>query len=169
MATARKPKSSPPAKKSARGAASAPAEGKKTEWPALAPTGVDGVFRNGAGCLVNKDGILLSLLDSRKAEAQDFGEAVDSPAKFLKAVALDPRAPLATRLEAAKAAAPYTDRKQPTGVDGGVGPDGQPLPIAIEITLPAAVMAKLSDTELQVFDKVLGLLKEHGLVPKETQ
>ena len=158
--------------KPARRGTSAHAEAKKPGGFTLTPTDVDGVFRNSAGILVDKSGIALSLLRAVQAERADMasvldGQDVRTPAQFLKAVSLDPRLPLPTRVEAAKAAAPYTDRKMPQGVDGGVGSDGQPLPIHLEIGLPPELMAKLSDTELATFDKILGLLKAHGITPKE--
>jgi hypothetical protein len=77
---------------------------------------------------------------------------VDSPAKYLKAVALDPRMSTAVRIDAAKAAAPYFDRKTPVSVDGGLGDDGavQPVNMALLASMPKAeleaalaVLAKL--------------------------
>lgn len=87
----------------------------------LEPTDQEGVYRNEAGVLVDKYGVLLSLSILRKSEQildeEIIGEPVDTPAKLLKRVALDPRMPMAWRLDAAKAAAPYFDRKTPVAVE----------------------------------------------------
>lgn len=181
MATAKRPTAAPAAKKpaakkpaakstrnSAQEGTSRPAEAKGPSGPALTPTEVPGVFRNAAGLLVNEFGFLLGLGASKKAEQQDMSEVlghpVRTPAEFLKAISLDPRIPLPTRMEAAKAAAPYTDRKQPQGLDGGVGADGKPLPIRLEMSLPPELLDKLSESELETWGKILGLLKEHDLL-----
>ena len=80
-----------------------------------------GVFINPAGLRVDARGVLLKFSDAQTSEAamdeQILGGPVDSPAKLLKRVALDPRMPMAWRLDAAKAAAPYFDRKTPVAVE----------------------------------------------------
>lgn len=87
----------------------------------LTPTDKDGVFRNRAGILVDESGILLAFGAMKNAEAeldeQILGGPVDTPAKLLKRVALDPRQPMFLRLDAAKAAAPYFDRKTPVAIE----------------------------------------------------
>src|SRR5688500_180893 len=120
-----KPAAKTPAK-SAREGSSRPAEAKNPSGPALAPTEVPGVFRNSAGNLVDEFGFILGLRKAKQAEQDDLsqvlGHEVRTPAEFLKALSLDPRVPVQMRMEAAKAAAPYTDRKMPQGLDGGVDP-----------------------------------------------
>lgn len=100
-------------------------------------------------------------MDAKKADADDLasvvGHEVTTPAQYMKAVALDPRVPLATRLEAAKAAAPYTDRKQPMALDGGLNTDGTPRPIQLEMT--DAMIAALTPEERSVLKKALAVLR----------
>lgn len=91
----------------------------------LIPTDIPGVFRNKVGTLVDELNVALSFKalqakdDSRFAEALRGG-AVTQPADLLKAVALDPRMPLHTRLDAANKAAPYFTPKKLAlqGVEG---------------------------------------------------
>lgn len=88
----------------------------------LRPTAEPGIFTNSAGLLVDKNGILLSW--ARAAETQDaaaeriLGHKLETPAHLLKWVALDPLMPLATRIDAAKSAAPYYDMRMPLRVEG---------------------------------------------------
>lgn len=171
----RSPSTPKTAAKSAQRGSSRPAEAKNRSVSApslgealgLVPTERPGVYRNRYGTLVDEHGILLGLAQMKIVEREDLsavvGHEVKTPAEFLKAVALDPRVQLDTRIDAAKAAAPYTDRKQPTGVDGGLGADGTPLPIRVEMSVPPEVLAQLSEAELAAFDKVLTLLKAAGL------
>lgn len=93
-----------------------------TSHPSLTPVpDQPGVFINQAGLRVNAQGVMLRLADAQTSEASMdeaiLGGPVDSPAKLLKRVALDPRMPMAWRLDAAKAAAPYFDRKTPVAVE----------------------------------------------------
>lgn len=80
-----------------------------------------GVFLNPMGFRVDKRGVLLRFSDAqrseRELEQEILGGPADSPAKFLKLVSLDPRLPTAMRLEAAKAAAPYFDKKTPVAIE----------------------------------------------------
>lgn len=89
----------------------------------LTPTSVPGVYKNKVGVLVDGDGVMIdhSTLKNRDQERFEkiIGGPVDTPAKLLKAVALDPQLPLQTRIGAATSAAPYFDRKKPIGIDGG--------------------------------------------------
>lgn len=88
----------------------------------LSPTDDPEVFMNAAGFAVDKNGVLVSLRKSlATAEAiladELIGGPVDTPAKLLKLVALDPSRPMMMRLDAAKAAAPYFDRKTPVAIE----------------------------------------------------
>lgn len=121
-------------------AASAPAK------PAAGLTATDtpGAYLNDRGVPCDERGIALDFLQLKTLDRARLGavidDTVDSPAKFLKAVALDPRMSTAVRVDAAKAAAPYFDRKTPVSVDGGLGEDGaaQPLNLAVLATMPKA-------------------------------
>lgn len=90
------------------------------------------------------------------ARVEVLGEPADTPAKFLKSVALDPRQPMERRLDAAKAAAPYTDRKQPLGVDGGLDANGAPQPL-IDV-------AKLQGMPTAELVQMIELLRKAGAV-----
>lgn len=99
----------------------------------LVPTDTPGVYLNSLRIPVNAAGVALTFLQVKSLDEDRFaaviGEAADTPAKFLKAVSLDPRIGMATRIDAAKAAAPYTDRKMPVAVDGGVDASGKSVPL----------------------------------------
>lgn len=101
--------------------------------PGLVPTDTPGVYLNSLRIPVNAAGVALTFLQVKKLDADRFeaviGEPVDTPAKFLKAVSLDPRMGMGVRIDAAKAAAPYTDRKMPVGVDGGLDAAGKAVPL----------------------------------------
>jgi hypothetical protein len=91
----------------------------------LTPTDIPGVFRNKVGTLVDEHNVALSFKALRTKDQERFGEAlnggeVSQPADLLKAVALDPRLPLHTRLDAANKAAPYFTPKKVAiqGVEG---------------------------------------------------
>lgn len=146
------PKQPPKPKPSVASAAS------KASPPQLTLTETPGVFRNTKGVLCNEAGIAIDLLQLRTMDRARFGAIidgeVDTPAKFLKAVALDPLQSLFTRIYAAKAAAPYFDRKTPVSVDGGAGPDGAPLPVNM------AVLASMPQKELEA---ALALLTKLGV------
>jgi hypothetical protein len=90
-------------------------------FPHLTPTKDPEIFINAAGSLVDRHGILLSLSRNARPEnerAQELiGEPIDSPAKLLKFIALDPTQPMLLRLDAAKAAAPYFDKKTPVAIE----------------------------------------------------
>jgi hypothetical protein len=93
----------------------------ETTFPHLSSTSMPGVFMNAQGNLVDKRGVLLSLGNLRSTEDQMaeaiIGGPVDSPAKLLKRVALDPQLPMLVRIDAAKAAAPYFDKKTPVSIE----------------------------------------------------
>lgn len=91
----------------------------------LTPTDIPGVFRNKVGTLVDENNVALSFKALRAKDQERFSEAlggaeVTQPAELLKAVALDPRLPLHTRLDAANKAAPYFTPKKVAiqGVEG---------------------------------------------------
>ena len=119
---------------------------------------------NDKGVYVDANGVAVTFKKLKEAEDEKafevIGELADSPAKLLKAVALDPRVNLAVRIDAAKAAAPYFDRKQPTSVDGGVDPEtGKPVPLGSDMKM-AEKVGKLTDDELKT---LMQLAKRMGL------
>jgi len=109
----------------------------------LRSTGTPGVFANKMGVLVDASGVALSLSSLRKADAERFeavlGEVIDTPVKFMRAVTLDPRTPLPIRLDAAKSAAPYTDRKMPTAIEGST--PGSPVAVDLLSGLNSAALS----------------------------
>jgi hypothetical protein len=104
----------------------------------LRPTDAFGVWRNSYGDLTDEGGVLLSFkaLSTRHLENETrvLGKAAETPAEVMKMVAMDRLMPLALRLDAAKAAAPYYDRKKPQAIDGGEDPDNpkEGLPIKMQ-------------------------------------
>jgi len=114
----------------------------KAAFPHLQATADPDVFINASGSYTDKHGVLLALgatsakLEQELAE-QLIGGPVDTPAKLLKLVALDVSKPLAMRIDAAKAAAPYFDKKTPIAVEN----NNQ------DFTLDAAAIAKLPRTQ----------------------
>jgi hypothetical protein len=147
------PRAQPALKTPARKRPAPRAEAEPLKPPAdtlLRKTDVPGVFRNSAGDLVDSCGVLLGFanLKQRTVEAETLvlGKAAETPAEVLKFAALNPAFPLSFRLEAAKAAAPYYDRRKPFAVDGGedpANPAGPGLPFA-----NLADLKGLSDKEL---------------------
>jgi hypothetical protein len=109
------------------------AEAKNVAPAGLRCSDTPGVFLNSFNVPCDERGVALSFQQVRDADRKALGDVsdsvVDTPAKFLAAVALDPRNPMWMRIDAAKAAAPYTDRKMPTSIDGGLGPEGAPQPL----------------------------------------
>lgn len=91
------------------------------------------MYLNAANIPVDADGLLLGFKDVKRLDSAHWDEALSgpqlTPAAFLAAVAANPRLPLSIRIDAAKSAAPYTDRKKPLALDGGTGTDGAPLPL----------------------------------------
>lgn len=140
-------------------AASEPAEAKTKRGPTLRPTDTEGVFLNEFNMPCDARGVALSFqalkrIDRDKLQEVDDDAVDGSPARFLKAVSLDPRMPMAVRIDAAKAAAPYFDRKMPLALDGGTDPEAKPL-----VALQGAI-DKLNVTELQT---LLSLLNKAGI------
>jgi hypothetical protein len=125
--------------------------------PLLRRTDVDGVFRNTAGDLVNQHGVLLGFAGVKQqtaaAESLVLGKPAETPAEVLKFAALNPMFPLQVRLDAAKAAAPYYDRRRPFAVDGGedpANPAGPGLPFG-----NLADLKGLSNAELATLHTLL--------------
>lgn len=117
----------------------------------LHPTDVPGVFTNRVGIRVDENGVSMSFNAlqhaSRSRDEEVIGEAADTPAKMLKVAALDPRNPLDLRIDAAKAAAPYFDKKQPIGIEASVNGT-----ITIK---PETVLSALTNKELTALEAVL--------------
>jgi len=148
------PKVAPPAKNPPR--KSSVADKRPQEGPSpqeeheialangLAPTDVPGVYLSRSNVRVNYQGVWVDFINLKTADRVYRGAVidgdVDSPAKFLKSVALDPTQPLLLRIDAAKAAAPYFDRKTPIAVDGGADAAGvaQPLNMSVLAAMPTA-------------------------------
>lgn len=90
-------------------------------FPHLRATANPDIFLNASGAEVDRHGILLTLSRTAKPESERaqeiIGEPIDSPAKLLKFVALDSSLPMLMRLDAAKAAAPYFDKKTPVAIE----------------------------------------------------
>ncbi len=112
---------------------------------------------NADGNAVDENGVLLSfkaLRDKHVAhEVTVLGKEAETPAEVLKLAALDRRLPLNMRIDAAKNAAPYYDRKKPVAIDGGADPtkpDGPGLPIGVKN------LKGLDDAELTALEALLG-------------
>ena len=120
-----------------------------------------GVYLNSEGVQVDERGLLLSLRDVQEAEQDQaeavIGESLESPAQLLKLVALDPRLPLGMRLDAAKAAAPYYDRRMPLGLDGG----GEDKPIK---TQSSVLVKNLNALDAGERKAALALLEKLGVL-----
>lgn len=169
MATAKKPaaKRAAPAKKPAQRRSKTPPSATDefeagelpAEEPTLRPTGTPGVYLNRMNALVDRNGVALSFKDVLRKDKDNMrdviGVEVDTPAKLLKAVALDPRFRMGLRIDAAKNAAPYFDRKMPTAIDGGVNPDGTSIPL-----FDASKLQGLDSKELKT---MLALMEKAGL------
>jgi hypothetical protein len=118
---------------------------------ALKPTDIPEVFRNKAGTLTDEHGVAMSFKNLRAKDKQWIEEALSGgevvePADLLKAVALDPRYNMSTRLDAANKAAPYFTPKR-VAVQGVAGAP----PIGI------ADVSKLSQKDLDKLESVLAL------------
>lgn len=123
----------------------------------LTPTDIPGVFRNKVGTLVDENNVALSFKALRTKDQERFSEAlgggeVTQPAELLKAVALDPRLPLHTRLDAANKAAPYFTPKKVAiqGVEGAA-----PIGIQDVAALPQKDLDRLEELYAQAA-KLLG-------------
>jgi hypothetical protein len=115
----------------------------------LRATSTPGVYINAAQVLVDADGVMLEYADVKGKDSERWekilGGPADTPAKLLKAVALDPQQALAVRVDAAKAAAPYFDRKKPIGIDGGE--DGAPINVLHTHKLQVMPQTDLNELE----------------------
>jgi hypothetical protein len=151
----------------------ADAHAQLTPWQieiGLTPTSVPGIYKNKAGVLVDGDGVMVDYATVKNADQERFekilGGPVDSPAKLLKAVALDPQLPLNTRISAATSAAPYFDRKKPVGIDGGE--DGKPIQMEVIHRLPNMAQAELDALEQLLIKGAVALeLGEDGVYAPE--
>lgn len=121
----------------------------------LVATDIPGVYRNRSGVLCNEKGVKLSFADLKAADTERWiesaGAAPNSPAELLKAIALDPRFHLDTRMHAAKQAAPYFDMRMPLRIDGTVTPKS------------GFDMAKLANMPKKDREALLALLKTAGV------
>lgn len=124
---------------------------RRTEWP--------GVFVNPSGDHVDARGVLLAFTALRAAaaanETEVLGKPAETPAEVLKYAALNLKLPLLVRLEAAKAAAPYYDRKKPTSIDAGADPDNPAGP-----GLPLGNLADLRGLDAKELAALYALLKK---------
>lgn len=111
-----------PSEPSKAAASVAADRGTPRDRNANSPTDIPGVYRSPSGVLCDERGVALSFAQVRAQDNERFievvGEAPTTPAAFMKAVALDPRHPLDTRLKAANQAAPYFDMKMPLRLEG---------------------------------------------------
>jgi hypothetical protein len=111
--------------KAPRAARTVPRETPKGARALLRVTDIPGVFLNRDGVQVDEHGVLLSIGQAKAREAAlraDLGTPVETPAEYLRRLAMDPRQPQDLRFRAAIAAAPYFDRKMPQAIEGGDGP-----------------------------------------------
>ena len=110
----------------------------------LRSTDLDGVFTTPDGRRVDEHGVDLDFKTLKRKDEQRFTEAlgapVQNPADLLKAVALDPRHPLATRIDAANKAAPYFTPKL-VAVQGVAG--AAPIGIQDVSSLPQKELDRL--------------------------
>ena len=122
----------------------------------LLATDIPGVFRNRAGVHCNERGVRLDFAELKKADDARWAEGPlgttpKTPAELLKGVALDPRFPMDTRMQAARQAAPYYDMRMPLRIDAG----------------PAATsgidLAKLSAMPRKKREELLALLRDAGV------
>jgi hypothetical protein len=123
----------------------------------LTPLASTGTFITEQGVIVDARGVGISFQQLQSQDdtyfAEVLGKSVETPAELLKAVALDPRQPLARRLACAKDAAPYFDKKTPVMIET---PAEDPTKLMD--------LSKLTDKELGQF---LVLAEKLGLSPTE--
>lgn len=126
-------------------------------WAArnLETTDEPGIFLNAEGIRVDKAGVAVEYKTATYRDtdrlAAALGRPITSPADLLCAAALDDTLSLGVRMDAAKAAAPYFDRKQPIRVENEDIPN---TPFSPE------QLSKLGDKEL---DQLYALLDKLGL------
>ena len=135
---------------------SKPQEPTSNRRGTLTHSDIPGVFLNELNIPCDEFGVALSFKQVKERDVANLsevlgGEVVDTPAKYLKSLALDPRLSMATRMEAAKAAAPYSDRKQPTALDGGM----DPLTGAVIPLMDYSKLKTFSDLELKTLSALL--------------
>lgn len=128
--------------------------------PLLTVTETPGIYLNRLGVKCDVDGIALSFKQIRAMDAdvvQELGNSPDTldPLLFMNSVMSNPTVSMTMRMDAAKAIAGYTVRKPTQGVDGGLGPDGKPLPL---FSVDMALIKELTEVELVIALKVLRVL-----------
>lgn len=104
--------------------------------PPLQATETPGVYVNALGVKCDANGVALTFKQLRSIDVEvtrELGNEAETldPLTFLKRLMSDPTASMAVRVDAAKAAATYVHRKPSQGLDGGLGADGQPLPLFV--------------------------------------
>lgn len=131
-------------------------------WAArnLEPTDDPEVFLNPLGIEVDKAGVAhaykgTGYRDTARLE-RALGGRITSPAELLKAVSLDDTLPLGTRLDAARAAAPYYDRKQPQRVET------EEIPTTL---FSAEQLKQLDEDELAALERLMAKLSATSQVP----
>lgn len=130
----------------------------------LTPTDDPNVFLNEYGSKVDKNGVLLALFSAfatsdAERDIAIIGKKVETPAELLKRVALDPTVPIMVRLDAAKAAAPYYDKKQPTVVESGG---------SVQTFDMAAIAALPKEQRVQLLDMLSRIGVNIGLDKRQT-
>ena len=130
-----------------------PADAKNARIPSLRHSPTPGVFLNSLNIPCDENGVALDFVRVKQLDRDNMSAVLDrpiaTPRDFLESVAMDPRQPLGVRMEAAKIVIPYTDRRKPQSIDGGVDPQtGEVLPLGFDVSL-------LSDKELSALDALL--------------
>lgn len=125
----------------------------------LRATDLEGVYLTADNRRVDEHGVDMDFKALKKRDSQRFtevlGKDIESPADLLKAVALDPRNSMTTRIDAAHKAAPYFNPKLVAvqGVAGG----------------PAITMANLSDMSPEQLNAYEAALKAAALAAAGVQ
>ncbi len=122
----------------------------------LARTDLPGIYRNTSGAFTDERGVPVNWSRIKEADDNRWVEAVGSvpktPAQLMAAMAMDPRHSLEFRLNAARLAAPYTDKKMP-------------LMIEASATVGGVDLATLGSMSTDDRKALLDLLKKAGVEP----
>lgn len=122
----------------------------------LARTDLPGIYRNTSGAFTDDRGVPVTWTRIKEADDNRWVEAVGAvpktPAQLMTAMAMDPRHSLEFRLNAARLAAPYTDRKMP-------------LMIEASATVGGVDLATLGSMTPDDRKALLDLLKKAGVEP----
>lgn len=110
---------------------------------------------NKDGAFVDSRGVRFSITNMAQETEADMAERliggpIDTPAKLLKMIALDPLRPMMVRIDAAKAAAPYFDKKTPVSIENKNE----------DLTLDALAIAQLPAAKRR---ELLDMLKSLGV------